>query len=210
MNMDKMLQESPESIGKLWTGYHMMRNKISAVIPARTYLQMIETAKKFPQFVLPLPRTTTNEEGVEEVGYEIQYMQWMFLPAPKTTSANAPPPAAVLFTPLAEYKLRQEYAQPSLVLSHYTDLIESKGLVLLRGEITESSPEDGSDAKPSLSQSDAQILTMCLQRFYHIDWALEGLDNDEQTEKRRALLRTFYEKPTDFKLESLVHLALST
>ena len=44
----------------------------------------------------------------------------------------------VMYTPLAEYKLRQLFAQPTLILTHYTDLANSHGLVLMRGDITPS------------------------------------------------------------------------
>lgn len=209
MNLDKTLQESPENIGKLWTGYHIARNKLSAVIPATTYLQMVETSRKFPQFVVPLPRAMKGEGSEEELGYEMQFLQWMTLPLPKCNSSNAPPPTAVMFTPLAEYQLRQEYAQPSLVLTHYTELIESKGIVLMRGDITENEAgNDNPKSRPLLTQQDAQILALCLQRFYHIDWALEGLDNDEETEQRRALLRAFHGKPEQFDLKKLIQLSL--
>lgn len=204
MKLEKVLHETPDNIGKLWAGFHIMKNKVSAVVPAATYVQMIVTAKKFPQFVLPLPRAVKNEAGNAENGYEIYYLQWVSLPKPKEASSNAPPPMAVLFTPLAEYKLRQEYAQPTLVLTHYTELLESKGIALMRGDITES--ENG---KVHVQQQDAQLLALGLQRFYNLDWALEGLDNDEEAEKRRALLRSFYERPEVFKLEDLIELAWS-
>lgn len=42
------------------------------------------------------------------------------------------PPSTLLFTLLAEYKLRQEYAQPLLVVSYFTDLVLSKSIVLLQ------------------------------------------------------------------------------
>ena len=201
MKLEKIVHESPENIGKLWTAFHIMKNKISAVVPAATYAQMVDTAKSFPQFVLPLPRIVkkADEDGEAESGYEVYYLQWIPLPKPADTASNAPAPMAVLFTPLAEYKLRQEYAQPTLVLTHYTDLIESKGIVLLRGDITESDK-----GKAHIQQKDAQLLTLGLQRFYHIDWALEGLDNDEQVDRRRALLRAFHERPTEFRLEELI------
>jgi len=209
MNMDKTLQESPENIGKLWTGYHISRNKLSAVIPATTYLHMVETSRKFPQFVVPLPRAMKNDRDEDELGYEMQFLQWTQLPAPKCNSPNAPSPTAVMFTPLAEYQLRQEYAQPSLVLTHYTEFIESKGIVLMRGDITDTEAnKENSESRPLLTQQDAQILALCLQRFYHIDWALEGFDNDEEAEKRRTLLRAFHGKSEDFDLKKLIQLSL--
>jgi ATP synthase F1 complex assembly factor 1 len=43
-----------------------------------------------------------------------------------------------MYTPLAEYKLHQLFAQPTLILTHYTDLANSHGLVLMRGNIMPS------------------------------------------------------------------------
>lgn len=204
MKLEKAIHESPENIGKLWTGFHIMKNKVSAVVPAATYAQMVATAQMFPQFVLPLPRTVKNAEAdtAPEPGYEVYFLQWMPLPRPLEASPNAPPPMAVLFTSLAEYKMRQEYAQPTLVLTFYADLLETKGIALMRGDITER--EDG---KAQLQQQDAQLLALGLQRFFNLDWALEGLDNDEQVEKRRALLRAFHQQPADFKLDELIDVA---
>lgn len=208
VDVEKLAQESPENITKLWTGYHTMQGKLSAVIPAETYRRLVETGRKYSQFVLPLPKTETSEGGEAQNAYEMQFLQWALLPHPPgaTPSANATPPSALLFTSLAEYKLRQEFAQPALILTHYTDLMESKGLVLMRGDVTERQTAESDEVKPLLTQQEAQLLALCAQRFYNMDWS-QAPDADGQ--RRRELLRTFHEQPESFSLDQLLEAAFT-
>lgn len=211
-----------------------MKNKLSAVIPADTYRSLVSNAQRYPQFVLPLGRKVidgdekesknlTEEQIKEKQGFEMQFLEWAFLPIPptvqipessKSISPRIPKPSTVLFTPLAEYKLRQTFAQPLLILTHYVDLIESHGIVLMRGDITgsdddHSSPPSSTLAiqeainqgksqeeieelqKPIQSQGrigmkEAQILTMMLQRFY-VD-SLSGMDKlKEKSESGKVM-----------------------
>ena len=170
---------------------------------------MLDVASKYPTFVLPVPRENAQVEGdSSEPAYEFYLMEWGFhgsRPEPTSTndlfslpmtSSSSPQTSTVLFTPLQEYKLRQSFATPYLVLTHYTDLVNTHGLVLLRGEITPSgtsAAEDG--ARFMMGQQDAQLLAIHVQRFY--------LWNDGSDE-RAALLKTFHERPTEFKWEDLL------
>ncbi|WFD32067.1 Glucosaminyl phosphatidylinositol (GlcN-PI) nositol acylation protein [Malassezia sp. CBS 17886] len=204
MDMDKMAHEAPEDVSKLWTAYHMMQDKLSAAVPQATYTQMLANAERFPQFVLPLPRE--GSAATPDVAYEIFYMQWMMLP-PSPTARGAPPPSAVLFTSLAQFKLRNEYAQPALVLTNYTDFYESKNIVLMRGDVTDRPGADGESGAPMLSQADAQLLTVCMQRFYNLDFAHESAGTDMEADERRSLLKSFNEDPAAFDVEKLVAVA---
>jgi len=205
LDVDKISKESADTIGKLWTGYHALRNKLSAAIPTDTYRQMLDTARRYPQFVLPLPREEAVGEGKEaQRAFEMHYLQWVVLP--NETPQGTPPPSAAMIASLAEYKLRQEYAQPSLVLTHYTDLAESKGIVLMRGDIT-SRQGGEAEGSPMLSQQDAQMLAMCMQRFYRRDEAEPGSSAAAGNEERTNLLRLFHESPGDFDLSKLLDAA---
>lgn len=112
------------------------------------------------------------------------------MPPPTSALEPIPSPSTVLFTPLAEYQSRQSYAQPYLILTHYTDLSNSHNLVLMRGEISDN---------VSLNAVDAQVLTVRLQLFYNYT----GLGG-EREKGRMELLECFHEKPEDFQLEKLV------
>lgn len=139
-----------------------------AVIPERIYKRIETTAKRHPQFILPIPR--------EGKGAEIHFLQWTF-PTPTTTT--------VLFTHLAEFKLRGEYAQPHTTVTHHLDMSDSKGLVLLQGSVV-----DGR----GITVDEGKWLLMCLQRFY----------GAEEKVERRKLLEQFSQGDGGFKVEELL------
>ncbi|KAI9059633.1 ATP11-domain-containing protein [Trametes sanguinea] len=219
-NLDKILQtpHTPEQISVLWRAYHESRSGgtgrgfLCASLPVETYQKMVDVASKYPRFVIPVPRENAQvEEGSKEPAYEFYLMEWGFHGAPPepVTSGDLfaqskpspnPQTSTILFTPLQEYKLRTSFATPYLVVTHYTDLAKTHGLVLLRGEITPSaaasSPSAGEDGgRFMLSQQDAQLLAIHVQRFYL--W-------NEGSEERAALLKAFHETPADFKWEELL------
>ncbi|TBU34838.1 ATP11-domain-containing protein [Dichomitus squalens] len=220
LNLDKLLEKphTPEQISLLWRAYHESRTGgtgrgfLCATVPVESYDKMLEVSAKYPTFILPVPRENAQvEEGSKKPAYEFYLMEWGFHgspPEPATTSdlfsptkaSSNPQTSTILFTPLQEYKLRQSFATPYLVLTHYTDLAKSHGLVLLRGEITPSGASAGVGAgedgmRYMLSQQDAQLLAIHVQRFYL---------QHEGSEERAALLKTFHEAPEQFKWEKLL------
>ncbi|KAJ3507451.1 hypothetical protein NLJ89_g6299 [Agrocybe chaxingu] len=158
------------------------------------------------------PKSDDNQN----VAHEFYYLQWDFHDAPPIPTPSEdlfakpvqtpekgenPPTATILFTPLQEYKIRGSFATPYLVLTLYTDLSATHGLVLLRGEITPSSGAgSGSADRYMLTQEDSQLLTMALQKFYL--WNEDPKQDDDLSGK--TLLRTFHERPQEFKWEDLI------
>jgi ATP synthase F1 complex assembly factor 1 len=148
----------------------------------------------------------TNNES--NTAYEFYILQWDFYHAPPPPHASldpfSPPKsnepttnprlATAIFTPLLEYKLRQTFATPYLVLTFYSELASSHGLVLMRGEITPSAAKKSATGDFLLSQRDAQLLAHGLQRFY-----LWG-----SSEEREKLLSDFHKRPDEFKWEELL------
>ncbi|EIW65008.1 ATP11-domain-containing protein [Trametes versicolor FP-101664 SS1] len=220
-NIEKILQapHTPEQISVLWRAYHASRSGgtgrgyLCAALPVETYEKMLEVATKHPRFVIPVPRANAQlEEGSTQPAYEFYLMEWGFHGSPQEPSTSAdifarpkpssnPQTSTILFTPLQEYKQRTSFATPYLVVTHYTDLAKTHGLVLLRGEITPStasSPNVGAgedNGRYMLSQQDAQLLAVHVQRFYL--WS-------EGSEARAALLKAFHETPAEFKWEELL------
>ncbi|KAI9765139.1 MAG: hypothetical protein M1835_007446 [Candelina submexicana] len=174
LNLPKALLLPPTEISYLWRLRHASNpNSLSATIPSETYAIIASTAQKHPHFILPLPRPGR--------GAEIHFLQWTF-PTPNTST--------VLFTHLAEYKLRGEYAQPHTTVTHHLDMSEEKGIVLLQGNVVEGR---------GVSVEEGKWLLMCLQKFY----GSVGLDAGEK-ERRRRLLEMFSEGHGDFRVEELV------
>ncbi|KAK7064609.1 protein ATP11, mitochondrial [Favolaschia claudopus] len=231
LNIPRILASphTAEQVEALWTVYHASRSEgtgrgyLCASIPVDLYNQMASRAAKYPMFVIPIRRdkdaaSTTTEA---EAAHEFYFLQWAFHgppPVPSLTdddlfsppSAKKPPATAdanpqistVMLTPLQEYKMRGSFATPYLVLTNYTDLASSHGVVLLRGEITPSAATGGAgvDGRYMLRQDDAHRLTMSVQNFY--------LSSGEGSLERAKLLQAFHEAPNEFKWEELLKHAI--
>lgn len=185
---------------------------------------MAAVGAKYSSFVLPVPRPNaqveeipTNSESAD-TPYEFYFMQWGFHEAPpvpsvtepdpfvpqsSSESSSNPPTSTILFTPLQEFKLRNSYATPYLVLTHYTDLAKTHGIVLLRGEIT---PGSGNDGRYLLSQEDAQILSMGVQKFYLWSGSSSkgSSDSSSSSSTGETILKKFHEKPTEFDWQEML------
>ncbi|MCO5606599.1 hypothetical protein L7F22_060787 [Adiantum nelumboides] len=85
---------------------------ISAVLSKEQFNTVQHRAKTCPLFVVPLQQGN---------GYTSFFLQ-----------AQMP---HMLFTGLEDYKRRGTNASPYLTVAHYTELADSKGLVLVRGDI---------------------------------------------------------------------------
>ena len=171
VDVSKTLELPQKEIEYIWRLRHASNPaSLCAVVPHATYKRIEATARRHPQFILPLPR--------EDKGAEIHFLQWAF-PAPTVST--------VLFTHLAEYQLRGEYAQPHTTVTHHLDIADDKGLVLLQGAVM--------DGK-GITVDEGKWLLMCLQKFYG--------GEETQTTERRKLLEQFSQGDSEFKVEALL------
>lgn len=172
---------------------------LCAVVPRHTYEAMEAQARRCPQFVLPVPHQVENPEGASGAGgaeaaattgagAEIHFLQWAFDAATSTST--------VLFTQLAEYKARGEFAAPHTTITHHLDLASDKGVVLMQGQVAEDR---------GVRPEDARWLVMCLQRFYG-GWDGQGVEGTakERAEERRRLLEWFAAGDSRFSVEKLL------
>ncbi|KAJ3860123.1 ATP11 protein-domain-containing protein [Lentinula novae-zelandiae] len=228
LNLPRILSVNASQVSALWTAYHASRSEgtgrgyLCASIPLEAYERMTAVATEYPTFVLPVPRPDPEAIQVNlnttETPYEFQFMQWAFHESPPIPSAaepdpfvpstntyqaadgsSNPPTSSILFTPLQEFKMRNSFATPYLVLTHYTDLARTHGIVLLRGEIT---PGSGNDGRYLLSQEDAQILSMGVQKFYL--WSDSNGVQQKDGSTGESILRTFHEKPSEFDWQEML------
>lgn len=183
---------------------------LCAVIPLTVYQRIYETAKTHPRFILPLPRPAAtdgsgdiqtsasgfNDANVPRTASDIHFLQWSFHPP------AGPPPApgartenthtsTILFTHLAAFKLHGEFAQPHTTVTHHLDLVDSHGLVLLNGSVTEGK---------GVSAEEGKWLLLCMQKFYDYGGHGGGIGK----EKRQGLLQKFNRGDTSFSLDELV------
>lgn len=183
IDLSKVRELPEKELTAIWRLRHAESpQNLCAVVSAATYQAMEDAARRAPQFVLPVPHETQ--------GAEIHFLQWTFDAASKTST--------VLFTQLAEYKTRGEFAQPHTTVTHHLDLAGDKGLVLMQGQVLEDR-----GVKPE----HAKWLLMCLQRFYGA-WeeggvALEG-QRKERAVARQELLDWFAAGDQRFSIEKLL------
>jgi len=219
LNLDRLFEtpHTQEQVATLWNARHTSKpGCLSAVIKADQYQKLVDVAKRYPTFVLPLPREQFDGPAPSESSdaaqrpYEFFFLEWSFYnrpPDPRDipqfpfekqsgTPPNRPPnppESVLLFTPLAEYKLHNAYATSHLTLTNYTDLVQSHGIVLMRGDITPSESDPG---KPRMNATEAQILALAMQKFYLERGSERGLE----------VLAKFYEKPNEFRWEEVIQI----
>ncbi|KAI0817514.1 ATP11 protein-domain-containing protein [Xylaria sp. FL0064] len=181
LDLPKARELPLKELSTIWRLRHASsENSLCAVIPTRTYEALERTARAHPTFVLPVPRAGQ--------GAEIHFLQWVFDAASRTST--------VLFTQLAEFKARGEWAQPHTSVTHYADYgdgnglshAKNQGVVLMTGNVVQGR---------GASVDDAQLLVMLLQRFY----GEEGAGGDPG---KRKLLEEFTRGDGGFSVERLL------
>lgn len=161
MKIDLIADKSAEEISTLWKAFFTAKKeKLCAVIPSATFRNMKELYGLHKTFLLPLPRRD---------GYEFFIVQFL------DNEAH--------FTSLINYQAYKENAPEVMTLVHYTDVAESKEIVLMVGEF------DGN----SLSLQEAQCLANQVEMYYC-----------NPSESKKYLLDTFTFKPQEFKHQDLV------
>eukprot|EP00041_Stephanoeca_diplocostata_P008169 m.118332 g.118332 ORF g.118332 m.118332 type:complete len:303 (+) comp17203_c0_seq1:199-1107(+) len=158
MKMELLQDLTGEEIGALWQKHHADQSCIGAVVPAAVYHTLKQRATECPLFLLPVPRA----EGVEFFYQQFRGNQ-------------------IAFTSLLEYKTHSENARPYLLLNHYVELLESKGVVLMAGDLDDN-----------INVMDAQFLANQVQLYYLGD--AEAYD----------VVKQFNHRPEEFDYNTLL------
>lgn len=183
-----------KEIQTLWRLRHASNpQSIHFSVPTSTFTSLLENAKRHPAFVLPLPREIpvdaeaeaegkTPAQGGEEAAKtqqaaELHYLQFAH-PHQDTTT--------LLFTSLAEFKLRGEFASPHTTVTFHQELAQSHGVVLGQGTVMENR---------GVSVDEARWLVMCMQKFYV---------QSEEGVGRGELLDMFTRGDEGFRVERLI------
>lgn len=160
MKTDLLEDANKEDIQKVWLDFHKDKDVIAAVIPKETYQVLYNRGKEFTTFLLPLPR---------HQGYEFIVCQFYG--------------HEVHFTPLIAYQTHKENAPECLAVVHYTELAETKGIVLMKADYNTD----------MLQAHEAQCLINELQLYYA-----------QNNEKRLKMLHRFTYAPNEFKHMDLI------
>jgi len=160
MKMELLDGKSKEEIGQIWTQHLSTKEGLCAVIPASTFRSMKDLYQVHKTFILPLPR---------KEGYEFVVVQF---------AGNE-----AHFTTLINFQAHSENAPECLTLVHFVDLIEDKGIVLMKG-----------DFDPNvLSLSEAQCLANQVEMYFC-----------NPNPAKRQLLETFTFQPNEFHHQDLI------
>lgn len=147
------------------------KNSLCATVPGDIYGRIKKTVGEHPLFILPLPR--------EGQGHEFHLLQWAF-PHPGMVTC--------IFTSLAEYQLRKEFAVPHTILSFFEDLLEELDTVFMHGVVTDDK---------GVSVEEAKWLAVILQKFY-------AAGEDEVGKRRKKFLEQMTNADEAFDFQALI------
>ena len=160
LKIDQLRDKSTEEIGHIWTEYFKSKQSINAVIPKEIYERISSRAHECPTFIYPL---------VKEQGYEFILAQFQ--------------DNQCFFTSLLSYQVHGENSPWQMNLTHYTELKDDKGIVLMLGEIDQE----------KMNVLEAQCLAQQLQMFYAT-----------ADEERFNLVYMFNKDPDKFKYMDII------
>ncbi|XP_030290085.1 ATP synthase mitochondrial F1 complex assembly factor 1 isoform X1 [Sparus aurata] len=160
LNMEMIQDKTGEEIAELWMKYYSTKDTVSAAIPAEIYKLIFSRSQSCQTFLYALP---------QREGYEFLLGQW---------SGHE-----LHFTSLINVQTMGENAPSQLILHHYPELKEEKGVVLMMAEM---------DPK-FITVHQAQCLANQVQLFY-----------GTQRQETYRLVETFNHHPTDFKHMSVI------
>ncbi|MED6268595.1 ATP synthase mitochondrial F1 complex assembly factor 1, partial [Characodon lateralis] len=160
LNLEMIKDKTGEEIAQLWMQYFSTKDTISAAIPSQIYEVILGRSKSCPMFLFALP---------QKEGYEFFVGQW---------SRHE-----LHFSSLINIQTLGENAPSQLILYHYPDLEEEKGVVLMTAEM---------DPK-FITVHQAQCLANQVQLFY-----------GTQRQETYRLVETFNHHPEDFKHMSVI------
>uniref|UniRef100_F1MG81 ATP synthase mitochondrial F1 complex assembly factor 1 n=1 Tax=Bos taurus TaxID=9913 RepID=F1MG81_BOVIN len=159
-NIEMVKGKTAEEIKQIWQQYFAAKDTVYAVIPKEKFDLIWNRAQSCPTFLCALPRRE---------GYEFFVGQW--------TGTE------LHFTALINIQTRGEAAASQLILYHYPELKEEKGIVLMTAEMDST----------FLSVAEAQCMANQVQLFYATD-----------RKETYGLVETFNFRPNEFKYMSVI------
>lgn len=160
VKLELLADKSAKEIEEIWCKHYLEKDAVAAVIPTATFQVMQERFQQFNTFLFPLPR---------DQGYEFFVVQFLGQEAH--------------FTSLINYQAHKENAPECLNMMHYTEMAESKGIVLMVGEYD----------KDVLSSTEARCLADQVELYY-----------SRPSAARLDILTKFTSTPTLFSHDDLI------
>lgn len=160
MKVELLDDKDKDEIADIWRQYHANKDAVSAVIPGEMWKTMTQRFEEHKTFLFPLPR----KEGYEFVVVQFQGKE-------------------AHFTTLINYQAYKENAPECMAIVHYTELLETKGIVLMVGEYD----------KNMMTIQEAQCLANQVEMYYC-----------NPAQEKREIMDVFTHKPDQFKHSDLI------
>ena len=174
VKLELLAKHTADEIRDIWCQYFRgKKDCIFACIKNSTYDLLRRNAEKYPLFVFPLPVLNHDAKAEETKKCSYQFVLAQF--------HND----QIYFTPLIMYQSHGDHAPPCLTINHFTEMKQSKGVVLMEGEYD----------KHVFKSFEAQCLANQVQLFYAT-----------QDSKRNELLHRFNQNPTEFNHMDIINL----
>lgn len=195
VKLDLFKKLPPTQIGLVWRARFQTKERtLCAVVDGSSYDKMYHYAIDNPRFILPLPKEDAQVEKAKDhnssnngrTPVEMHFIQWA--PVGKDT-------LHLMITSLAAFKLHKEYTKPHTTVSFHSELKDSKGLVLMNGQV---------DKEAAVSLKDVRLLLLNLQRFY----GAMG-DSTDISQQRIKLVHDFNQGSGEFDIEKFLELSES-
>ncbi|XP_076441385.1 ATP synthase mitochondrial F1 complex assembly factor 1-like [Babylonia areolata] len=159
MKLELIQDKSAEEVEQIWKEYHKTKDCVFAVLQKEAFEDLMSKGQSCPTFIFPLPR---------DDGHEFILMQF--------------DGKDVQFTPLAMYQMLKENAPACLTLMHYTELMDSKGIVLMSGQYDDK----------VLKREDAVMIVQMMAIYFG------------KNSPRFDLVKTFNHQPDAFDYNHLI------
>ena len=191
MKVELLEDKTADEVAAIWTEFWCHKDAVSAAIPSAVYKEMKERFDKFNTFLFPLPRdkvkkgNLSNEFMFIPQGYEFVMVQHQGNQSHFSTLINFQ--VNFIIVPcLNSIKIQahRENAPECLGMVFYTELMETKGIVLMVGEF---------DNKV-LDAKESKYLADMLEIYYC-----------KPSESKLALLDKFTNQPTLFSHMDLIN-----
>ena len=123
MKMSLIVRETPSQIESIWSQYHQDKQRtISSTLPKASFKKLLARGSQAPFFIFPVKKDT---------GYFILFSQQQ--------------DNSFIVTTLEEYQKDPTNATPNFVLTMFDELVDTKGLALVRGDIIGNFTDEESD-----------------------------------------------------------------
>ena len=168
MKMSLVEKESSETIKSLWTDYHSEKAQCLSMVIDKQNSNILQNNMAASQmFIFPLHRQSGHVMLLSQnQSQSKQYQQQGLQPnSPNTMSVgdslsisgrDSSENATVLFALLEDYKRNGFLSSPVLILNIFREVIEKKGVALLRGDIVDT----------GMTKGEAQLLLKRFMMFY--------------------------------------------